>query len=432
MPKSKTIYPLFGDKHKDYIKRATRCTLSVAEGAVRAGKTIDNIAAFAWMIEHGTPDRIHLVTGATVGTAKLNIGDANGFGLEYIFRGRCRWGKYKDNEALFITSKGRDYVVIFVGGGKADSFKRIRGNSYGMWLATEINLHHPDTIKEAFNRQLAARVRRIFWDLNPTNPGHWIYKDYINRFPETFPGRYNYEHFTIFDNASIPLERIEEIKRQYIPGSVWYRRDIEGERCIAEGLVYPMFEQSLENEQEENQWYDYRISIDYGTLNPFAALKWKRDRDGIWHVTDEYYYSGRESGTQKTDADYLDDLVAFTADNANNDIPIYIDPSAASMKAALWRCDDRSFRVIDADNDVSDGIRETATCMKSGLIKISRTCTHTIEELQGYVWDNASTTDKPVKENDHAMDAMRYFVHTMRLYRPDQEYTSLLGGRTYR
>lgn len=119
--KTKTIAPSFGEKHKAYIQSAMRCTISVAEGAVRAGKTIDNIAAFAALIEKGAPDRIHLATGSTAANAKLNIGDANGFGLEYLFRGRCRWTKYKGNEALVIKSCGREYVVIFAGGAKADS-----------------------------------------------------------------------------------------------------------------------------------------------------------------------------------------------------------------------------------------------------------------------------------------------------------------------
>lgn len=215
MPTSKTLKPMWSEKHREYMRRALSSTISVAEGAVRAGKTVDNVAVFARMIDAGVPDRIHLATGSTAANAKLNIGDANGFGLEHIFRGRCRWTKYKGNEALVIQSRGRDYVVIFAGAAKADSYKKIRGNSYGMWIATEINLHHEDTIKEAFNRQLAARVRRIFWDLNPTSPAAWIYRDYIDRFPEQFRERYNYEHFTIRDNLTITPERLEEIERQY-------------------------------------------------------------------------------------------------------------------------------------------------------------------------------------------------------------------------
>ena len=175
--KKKTILFRFGEKHKEYIRKCESCMYNIAEGAVRAGKTVDNVFAFAHDLKT-TKDRIHLATGSTVGTAKLNIGDANGFGLEWIFRGQCNWGKYKDNEALFIkgpATKNRQRIVIFAGAAKEDSYKRIRGNSYGMWIATEINLHHKKTIREAFNRTIAAHRRKIFWDLNPDNPNSWIY-----------------------------------------------------------------------------------------------------------------------------------------------------------------------------------------------------------------------------------------------------------------
>ena len=162
--KSKKIAFCFGEKHKEYIRNCTKNTFNFAEGAVRAGKTVDNVFAFAHELKT-TPDKIHLATGSTMANAKLNIGDANGFGLEYIFRGQCHWGKYKDNEALFIKGPSTNQqlrIVLFSGGAKADSYKKIRGNSYGMWIATEINLHHQDTIREAFNRQLSKRRRKMF------------------------------------------------------------------------------------------------------------------------------------------------------------------------------------------------------------------------------------------------------------------------------
>lgn len=247
----KTIPFNFSDKHKEYIKNSSICMYNIAEGAVRAGKTVDNVFAFAHELKT-TCDKIHLATGSTVANAKLNIGDANGFGLEYIFRGQSRWGKYKDNDALFVkgpATRNKLRVVIFAGGAKADSFKKIRGNSYGMWIATEINLHHDNTIKEAFNRTAAADKRKFFWDLNPDNPNADIYTEYIDKYDKKdkrgeLLGGYNYQHFTIDDNINISEQRRAEIKSQYDPTSIWYRRDIEGLRCIAEGLIYRNFADS--------------------------------------------------------------------------------------------------------------------------------------------------------------------------------------------
>ena len=243
--KRKTIHFNFGEEHKEYIRQCRFNTFNILEGAVRSGKTVDNVFAFAHDLKTA-PDRIHLATGSTIANAKLNIGDANGFGLEYIFRGQCRWGKYKDNEALFIkgpSTNGQLRIVIFAGGAKADSYKKIRGNSYGMWIATEINLHHDNTIKEAFNRQLAAKKRKIYWDLNPEHPKAPIYVKYLDVYQKkaaegTLLGGYNYRHFNIFQNINIPKERLDEIISQYEPGSIWYIRDIDGKRSIAEGLIY--------------------------------------------------------------------------------------------------------------------------------------------------------------------------------------------------
>lgn len=243
--RKKTIPFNFGQKHMDYISQCRFNTFNILEGAVRSGKTIDNVYAFAHELKT-TPDKIHLATGSTMANAKLNIGDANGFGLEYIFRGQCRWSKYKDNDCLRIKGPDtgfRERIVIFAGGKASDSFKKIRGNSYGMWIATEINLHHDNTIREAFNRQLAAKRRKIFWDLNPEHPKAPIYSDYIDVYAHRAEtgellGGYNYAHFNIFENVNIPKERLEEIVSQYEPGSIWYIRDIEGKRSIAEGLIY--------------------------------------------------------------------------------------------------------------------------------------------------------------------------------------------------
>lgn len=246
--KRRTIPFRFSKKHVDYIRSCKNNTYNIAEGAVRAGKTVDNVYAFAHELRT-TRDRLHLATGSTVANAKLNIGDANGFGLEYIFRGQCKWGKYKDNEALIIKgpyTKQRERIVIFAGSAKADSYKKIRGNSYGMWIATEINLHHKESIKEAFNRTAAANMRKFFWDLNPSSPNHFIYSDHIDKYQamvddEINFGGYNYKHFTIDDNINISDQRKKEIKLQYDPNSVWYKRDILGLRVVAEGLIYKQF-----------------------------------------------------------------------------------------------------------------------------------------------------------------------------------------------
>lgn len=432
MQKTQTIaWKPFSKKHRRYIKNALDNKMNVAEGAIRSGKTIDH-CIIAQMYLEQCPDKIHLASGSTIANAKLNIGDCNGFGLEHLFRGRCRWGKYKDNEALYLQTKTGEKIVIFAGGGKADSYKRILGNSYGLWIATEINEHYDSDnsrtsfIKVAFGRQVAALHPMVLWDLNPCNPSHTIYQHYIDKYLDGYVGGYQYQHFTLKDNLSITPQRQEEILSQYEKGSIWYRRDIEGERCIAEGLIYPMHEDALAEPPSNMKPSQYVLSIDYGTQNAFSAGLWAK-YGNVWYRVDEYYYSGRDVGVQKTDEEYAEDLEIFLSPlNLKEKIKTIIDPSAASFITLLRK--KGKYRVIPADNAVADGIRETATCMKTGKIKISPVCKNWIKEVQGYVWDDKALDDVPVKIADHAMDETRYLCKTMRLATRNNDYIPIIGN----
>lgn len=352
--------------------------------------------------------------------AKLNIGDANGFGLEYIFRGQCKWGKYKGNECLKIKGPATGYrlrIVIFAGGALSDSFKKVRGNSYGMWIATEINLHHDNTIKEAFNRQLAAKRRKIFWDLNPDAPTAPIYTKYIDVYAAKAAegkliGGFNYRHFDIFQNINISKERREEIISQYDENSIWYVRDILGLRIRAEGLVYPMFSRKrhvVSEVAEANRLHRYYVAIDYGTVNPFAAGLW--DFDVVEQkatMIRELYYKGGSAKRVDNEAYYkmLESLIG------DYDIEyIVIDPSAASMietiqKYGRWSC-------MKANNDVLNGIQDVTKFLNAGVLFFYVSCINTFAEFESYVWDESANEDAVIKENDHSMDQVRYFCRTV-------------------
>lgn len=265
----------FSAKQKEYIKRAITNKMSVAEGAIRAGKTILNCIIARDFIEF-SPDRIHLASGSSIANAKLNIGDCNGFGLEHQFRGRCRWGQYKDNEALIVQTKTGEKIIIFAGGGKRDSYKKILGNSYGLWIATEINEHYDSDdpkesfIKVAFGRQAAAKEQKVLWDLNPDDPDAKIYKEYIDLYKHNgLLGGYNYAHFTMQDNLSITPQRLLEIESQYVVGSMWYRRDILGERCRAEGLCLQFLADNINSYYCDYDYFSRRlqtisVGVDFG------------------------------------------------------------------------------------------------------------------------------------------------------------------------
>ena len=199
----------------------------------------------------------------------------------------------------------------------------------------------------------------------------------------------------------------EEIARaEKMFAGVFYLRFVLGEWCMTEGLVYSSFgEDNITDETPENG--EYYISIDYGTLNPFSAGLWCVLGDKAVRVK-EYYYSGRTTNIQRTDEEYCDDIVELA--KGYNVRQLIIDPSAASFITAIHK---RGFSVRKANNDVLDGIRRTAVMLKNGNIKIHRSCTNSIAEFGLYRWDEKSTEDRVIKENDHAMDEIRYFCNTI-------------------
>ena len=421
---------IFGERHRAYMKRAYRSVINVAEGAVRAGKTVDNVFVFAALLEN-SPDRFHLATGSTLGNAKMNIGECNGLGLEHIFKGRCRWARYRDNEALMVMTKSGEKIVIFAGGKNADSYKKIRGNSYGMWIATEINLHADSIIKEAFNRQLAARDRRIFWDLNPSSPSSFIYTEYLDRYDaiaEENPGYYNYAHFTIFDNPVISEERIREITAQYDPSTVWYRRDILGQRCAAEGLIYRTFADNPASFTVESvSPRDIRflnIGVDFGgnrSRTTFAATAFLRC--GGITVVGEHAVAG---GKGEIDSARINGEFGRFLGSLRQRFPVvpvkyvFADSEAQYLINGLRRYvqeHDGSVRIMDcAKRPITDRIAFVNTLMSSGRFHLTKDCVLLKNGLASAVWDENADGDKRLDNFSTDIDILDAFEYSVERY----------------
>lgn len=409
----------FSDKHKNYIKTALNYKQSVAEGAVRSGKTIDHCIIFSMYLET-CEDKIHLASGSSLPNAKLNIGDCNGFGLEHIFRGRCRWGKYKSNEALFVQTKTGEKIVIFTGGGKSDSYKSILGNSYGGWIATEINEHYDcedsrtSFIKVAMARQIASVHPFTLWDLNPSNPNADIYKNYIDKFMGL--DWYRYEHFNIFDNATMSQERIEEIQNKYDMNSVWYKRDILGERMVAEGLVFPYFAndckpylfkyQSLkEKMKEEGKRFSHLIiGVDFGDNGSKYS----------WHLTGftndwDYMWALDEGDMEKSNSIDATKFCKAFVRFYKRCVECYgyvewIFPDSASntlintLRAYFYAEGlDGSIIAPVKKNELTDRPITVDSLLVTGRLKIEEHCKNLINALSELVWDEKK--DIPKDEN---------------------------------
>lgn len=412
-----TINFIFSDKHKEYIRNCLTHEINVAEGAVRAGKTVDNVFAFAYLLDR-VKDKIHLATGSTSSNAKLNIGECNGLGLEHQFRGRCKWTKFKGNECLQIKTKKGIKYVIFAGGAKADSFKKIRGNSYGMWIGTEINLHHDNTIKEAFNRQLAAIDRKIFWDLNPENPQAPIYVNYLDKYQNNKSMSYNYRHFTIFDNITITDERKQDIINQYDQSSIWYKRDILGQRIACEGAIYQLFINNKDRfiiDELTDPLMFCHVGVDFGgnkSANTFQLTGFTSGFEKIITL-DEYY-----SKEQLTPEQFADEFVNFIKRNLAKGYKvtdIFMDSAEQMLIRGLKNALVKAGIFITVKNALKSSINERIKfyCMMFDNNKyfIMRHCHHTIDAFNNALWDDKSLEDKRLDNgiiNIDTLDAQEY------------------------
>ena len=384
-------------KQNEYIRNAhKRWNLKV--GAVRSGKSFVDIACVipSRLRELKDESGLNVVIGVSKETIERNVLQPMReiYGAEIV-------GTINSRNVATVCG----VPVYCLGAEKESQVAKIQGASIKYCYGDEIAKWN----KNVFNL-LKSRLDKPYscFDgaCNPETPRHWL-KEFIDN-----PSLDSYvQKYTIFDNPFLPPGFVENLCLEY-QGTVFYKRYIEGEWALAEGLIYPMYQEALVDELPA--CVEYMISIDYGTMNAFAALLWGRS-GGTWYLVREYYYSGRDTGIQKADEEYAQALDSLFADVLSmGQIKTIIDPSAASF-IALLRKRQHQYRVIPADNDVKNGIIETARALYMGKVKISSKCKNWLDEVQGYVWDDKATEDRPVKVADHAMDAMRYFVKTMHI-----------------
>lgn len=401
--------PILSQKQNEYIRNANR-RWNIKVGAVRSGKSFVDIS-------HIVPYRLrslkeekglNVIIGVSKTTIERNV-------LEPMRE------LYTSDIVGTINSQNIAMVcgvpVYCLGAEKQSQVAKIQGASIKYCYGDEIAKWN----KEVF-AMLQSRLDKPYscFDgaCNPESPGHWL-KAFIDR---TDIDAY-IQKYTIFDNPFLSKEFVENLCNEYA-GTVYYGRYIDGEWTLAEGLIYPMYQNAI-CDAPQGDFSQYCLSIDYGTMNAFSAGLWGKYGD-IWYRSNEYYYSGRDTGVQKTDEEYavaLDSLIEPIMSKREKEckekgilfqkMEAIIDPSAASFIALLrkkgW------YKVIPADNSVLDGIRDTASAMQTGKIKICNSCKNWTKEVQGYVWDTDEAIDKPVKVNDHAMDDTRYFVRTKKI-----------------
>jgi PBSX family phage terminase large subunit len=392
--------------------------LNVWEGAVRSAKTVASELAWIDYVAN-SPESTFIMSGRSQGSLHRNVigGD---FGLLAMLGVD---GDYKvdreGNRILTIkTPRGPKRCYCF-GANDDRSYGTLRGLTAGGWYADEINMHARSFVEEAFRRTIVSRDRKHLWTLNPDNPNHYIYAEYLDPYEEKcLPGFYLWK-FYLEDNLAISDQRKAELRAQY--AGVFYRRYILGERCVAEGVIFDMLtEENYYTQATRPLGLEYTTqrftAIDHGTKAPCGFLDAFDDGATLW-IDNEYYYDSDKAHARKTDEEYVADYLQFIGGEATEFPPqLTVDPEAAPFIESLKRA---GFLVKLAKKDVLSGIAHLTTLFKLRRIKINKDrCPHLIKELSGYAWDEKAAKlgeEKPVKQNDHLCDPLRYLVETFLL-----------------
>lgn len=386
---------------------------NIWHGAIRSGKTLASLIAWANWIRTDAPAGPLAMVGRTTDSLRRNTLEP----LRQLHPAMCSYSRH----APVASVMGRPVHLFGVNDAKAE--EKLRGITLAGAYVDEIT-----TIQEPFFVQLLGRLSvlgaRLFGTTNPDNPQHWFKTRYLDQADAL---GWNIWHFVMADNPGLSADYIDAKRREF-SGS-WYRRFILGEWTTAEGAIYDMWDET----RHMIAWQDLPLmrslpglGVDYGTTNPSAGILLGIGRDGILYAVDEWSNITPDGQRRATDAEQAASLIAWL--NGQH-VPqrtemrprhIIIDPSAASFTTQLMR--DGVRNLYAADNAVTDGIRTVAALLATDRLRISNRCIELAREIPGYVWDDKAASkgdDKPVKKNDHFVDALRYAVHTTEpLWRP--------------
>lgn len=377
----------------------------ICDGAVRSGKTsLMALSFFLWAMNcfNGCA---FAYCGKSVGAVERNIvtpllsvaAVQQNFQVRYHRSGHC----------ITAQRNGKENQFYLFGGKDESSYMLIQGLTLAGVMLDEVALMPRSFVEQALAR-CSVSGAKLWFNCNPENPLHWFRQEWILKAPEK--NAYHL-HFLMEDNPGLDEATIRRYKNMY--SGVFYQRYILGQWVMSEGIIYDMFDQTANVYREDIPSLPYScqryIACDYGTANPTVFLDIYDDGEKI-HVDREYRWDSRKEQRQKTDEEYAEDFMAFMGEHP---CAVIVDPSAASFIVALRQ---RGVYVREADNEVLDGIRKTSVLLGRREILIHESCAGLLDELGTYLWDEKAAQrgeEKPVKQNDHGPDALRYFVNSL-------------------
>lgn len=371
----------------------------ICDGAVRSGKTMCMSLSFVAWAMSAFDDTSFAMCGKTISSLRRNVVTVLLPALREL--GFICSERYSQN-LIEVSIGGRKNRFYLFGGKDEGSASLIQGMTLGGVLLDEVALMPRSFVEQALAR-CSLDGSKLWFNCNPEHPMHWFHEEWIKKAKEK---NCLYLHFTMADNPSLTPSIISRYKSLY--SGAFYERFVLGKWVAAQGCVYPMFSHSKHISQPEHKPEKYYISCDYGTVNPSSFGLWGLC-SGVWYRVREYYYNSRETGIQRTDEEHYEALCELAGGVSVE--AVIADPSAASFIECIRRHGE--YKVIPAKNEVLDGIRRVSDALRERKLLFSPCCKDSIREFGLYRWDNSSGKDSVRKENDHAMDDIRYFVTTV-------------------
>lgn len=391
--KQKLTMNWWGDpKYSDY-------DAVICDGAVRSGKTLSMSLGFVLWASASFDGGAFAICGKTVTSLRRNVitpllpmlRDYGFTCIEKVSR------SYID--LTFLGHTNRFYLF---GGRDEGSAALIQGMTLSGVFLDEAALMPRSFVEQALAR-CSVSGSKMWFNCNPDNPAHWFYTEWIKKAEEKHA---LYIHFTMDDNPSLSDALKQRYQRLY--SGAFYDRFVLGKWTASQGVVYPMFSEKKHVYSGDVECERFVISCDYGTVNPSSFGLWGLS-GGVWYRLSEYYYSSKREGVSRTDEEHYAALERLAGGREIS--RVIVDPSAASFIECIRR--HGRFRVVKADNDVITGIRNVSSALSENRLRFHESCRDIIREFHLYSWNEKTGTDAPIKENDHAMDDMRYFVADM-------------------
>jgi PBSX family phage terminase large subunit len=363
-------------------------------GAVRSGKTYSSMRAFIDFLHHGPPGDA-MIIGVNRSTIQRNV-----LTTMYKLLGFPCPSPMCNKTTLY----GRD--LYFVGAPDVSAVTTIQGSTLAMAYVDEATCI-PEVFWKMLETRLSVPGARLYATCNPEGPAHWLKKEYLDRshIHDLISWQFNLDDNPILDEAYK-----KAVKNSFT--GMFYKRYILGEWALAHGAIYDNYDENNEYINPGSNPNYYIVGIDYGTTNATAAVLCAISPNNYpqVRVEAEYYYDSAKIGCSKTDAELVRDIKEFIGHK--NVSAVYIDPAAASLKIALRQ---EELPVIDANNDVLLGIKICTKFIAGKNIVIHKGCRVLRDHIQSYSWDPKAADrgeDKPIKKNDHVLDALRYAICT--------------------